>query len=66
VVFRCPIAQPCHAVKFDAAGKLATELIILVAVFDCGVHCCREYISLCKRSFYLFIYLCRVIHDVIS
>jgi len=62
VVFRCPIAQPCHAVKFDAAGKLATELIILVAVFDYGVHCCRKYISL----YILFIYLCRVIHVLIS
>jgi hypothetical protein len=34
VVFRCPIAEPCHALKFDSAGKLATELIILIAVFD--------------------------------
>jgi len=24
VVFRCPIAKLCHAVKFDIAGKLAT------------------------------------------
>jgi len=66
VVFRCPIAEPCHAVKFDSAGKLATELIILVAVFDYGAHCCREYISPRKRSFYLFTYLCRVIHALIS
>jgi hypothetical protein len=58
VVFRCPIAEPCHAVKFDADGKLATELIILVAVFDYGVQCCREYINLCKRSFYLFMQSC--------
>ena len=42
MVFRCPIAKPCDAVKFDAAGKLATELIILVALFDYGANCCRE------------------------
>jgi hypothetical protein len=57
VVFRCPIAEPCHAVKFDTAGKLATELIILVALFDYRAHDCRKYTSLHNRSFYLFIYL---------
>jgi hypothetical protein len=54
VVFRCPITKPCHAVKFDNSSKLTTELIILVALFDYGAHCCREYISLHKKSIYLF------------
>ena len=57
VVFRCLISEPCHAVKFDTAGKLATELIILFALFDYGAYFCRKYICLHKRSFYLFIYL---------
>lgn len=59
VVFRCPIAQPCHAVKFDAAGKLATELIIFAAVFDYGVHLQGIHQSVYEKLLvtYLFVYL---------
>lgn len=28
VVFRCPIAESCHTVKFDTARKFASKLII--------------------------------------
>jgi hypothetical protein len=68
VVFRCPIAESCHAIKFDTAGKLTNELKILVALFNWLAHhyhpnCYRKYINLYERYFvyiYLFI-LCHLI-----
>jgi len=64
VVFRCPIAKPCNAVKFDTAGKLATELIILVAYLNME-HIVAGNTSVYVREAFIFIYLCRVFHDLI-